>query len=279
MVTTMNTKMIRYARAVRLAGLAGLLGAGLGMTAGAVNAQSAQAAQTLRFGVEASYPPFESKTASGELQGFDIDIGNAVCQRLQMKCVWVENSFDGLIAALEARKFDAINSAMNITEKRRQQIDFTPAIYVMPIQMVAKRGSGLQPTPASLKGKHIGVLQGSTQEDYVRKHWAPEGVSIVTYENQDQIFADLAAGRLDGAVQEVQTATDGFLSKPQGKDFDFAGAPLKDPATLGEGTGFGMRKTDAALKAKVVAALDALRKDGTLAKLSMKYFGRDIIAK
>lgn len=276
MVTTMNTKMIRYARAVRLAGLAGLLGAGLGMTAGAVYAQSAQ---TLRFGVEASYPPFESKTPAGQLQGFDIDIGNAVCQRMQVKCVWVENSFDGLIAALEARKFDAINSAMNITDKRRQQIDFTPAIYVMPIQMVAKRGAGLQPTPASLKGKHIGVLQGSTQEDYVRKHWAPEGVSIVTYENQDQIFADLAAGRLDGAVQEVQTATDGFLSKPQGKDFDFAGAPLKDPATLGEGTGFGMRKNDAALKAKVVAALDALRKDGTLTKLSMKYFGRDIIAK
>lgn len=279
MVTTMNTKMIRYARAVRLAGLAGLLGAGLGMTAGAAHAQAAQAAQTLRFGVEASYPPFESKTPSGQLQGFDIDIGNAVCQRMQVKCVWVENSFDGLIAALEARKFDVINSAMNITAKRRQQIDFTPAVYVMPIQMVAKRGSGLQPTPASLKGKQIGVLQGSTQEDYVRKHWAPQGVSIVTYENQDQIFADLAAGRLDGAVQEVQTATDGFLSKPQGKDFDFAGAPLKDPATLGEGTGFGLRKNDAALKAKVDAALDSLRQDGTLTKLSMKYFGRDIIAK
>ncbi|MCG5072538.1 ABC transporter substrate-binding protein [Paraburkholderia tagetis] len=246
------------------------------MTAGAAHAQSAQ---TLRFGVEASYPPFESKTPSGQLQGFDIDIGNAVCQRMQVKCVWVENSFDGLIAALEARKFDVINSAMNITDKRRQQIDFTPAVYVMPIQMVAKRGSGLQPTPASLKGKQIGVLQGSTQEDYVRKHWGQQGVSIVTYENQDQIFADLAAGRLDGAVQEVQTATDGFLSKPQGKDFDFAGAPLKDPATLGEGTGFGMRKNDAALQAKVVAALDSLRHDGTLTKLSMKYFGRDIVAK
>ena len=145
--------------------------------------------------------------------------------------------------------------------------------------LVAKRGSGLQPTPESLKGKSIGVLQGSTQEDYVRKHWGTQGVNIVTYENQDQIFADLAAGRLDGAVQEVQTATDGFLSKPQGKGFDFAGAALKDPATLGEGTGFGMRKDDAALKAKVVAAIDSLRKDGTLTKLSMKYFGRDIVAK
>ncbi|CAM2156633.1 lysine/arginine/ornithine ABC transporter periplasmic binding protein [Paraburkholderia tropica] len=275
-MTTMNTKTIRCARA---AGLAGLLAAALGTTALSSGVAHAQDPQTLRFGVEASYPPFESKAPSGQLQGFDIDIGNAVCQRMQVKCVWVENSFDGLIAALEARKFDVINSAMNITDKRRQQIDFTPAVYVMPIQMVAKRGSGLQPTPASLKGKQIGVLQGSTQEDYVRKHWAPQGVSIVTYENQDQIFADLAAGRLDGAVQEVQTATDGFLSKPQGKVYDFAGAPLKDPATLGEGTGFGLRKNDAALKAKVVAALDSLRKDGTLTKLSMKYFGRDIVAK
>jgi lysine/arginine/ornithine transport system substrate-binding protein len=266
----MNRKMIRFAAAASLACSLGMVAAG---------AAHAQDQKTLRFGVEAAYPPFESKTPAGDLQGFDIDIGNAVCQKLQMKCVWVENSFDGLIAALEARKFDVINSAMNITEKRRQQIAFTPAIYVMPIQMVAKRGSGLQPTPESLKGKSIGVLQGSTQEDYVRKHWGTQGVNIVTYENQDQIFADLAAGRLDGAVQEVQTATDGFLSKPQGKGFEFAGAALKDPATLGEGTGFGMRKDDAALKAKVVAALDSLRKDGTLTKLSMKYFGRDIVAK
>lgn len=278
MVTTMNTKTIRYARKARRAGLVALLGAACGLTAG-MTASVAHAQDTLRFGVEASYPPFESKAPSGQLQGFDIDIGNAVCQRMQVKCVWVENSFDGLIAALEARKFDVINSAMNITDKRRQQIDFTPAVYFMPIQMVAKRGSGLQPVAASLKGKQIGVLQGSTQEDYVRKHWAPQGVSIVTYENQDQIFVDLAAGRLDGAVQEVQTATDGFLSKPQGKGFDFAGAPLKDPATLGEGTGFGMRKNDAALRAKVDAALDSLRQDGTLTKLSMKYFGRDIVAK
>jgi hypothetical protein len=83
-------------------------------------------------------------------------------------------------------------------------------------------------------------------------------------ESQDQIFADLSAGRLDGAVQEVQTAIDGFLAKPEGKDFDFAGGPLTDPSTLREGTGIGLRKDDAALKAKVVAALDSLKKDGTL---------------
>ena len=261
----MNWRMICFAGAASLA-----------FTLGTAHAESSQ---TLRFGVEASYPPFESKTASGQLEGFDIDIGNALCQRMKVKCVWVENSFDGLIPALQARKFDVINSAMNITDKRRQAIDFTPAVYVMPIQMIAKRGSGLLPTPASLKGKSVGVLQGSTQEDFVRAHWATQGVSVVTYQSQDQIFADLAAGRLDGAVQEVQTSIDGFLSKPEGKDFDFAGAALSDPATLGEGTGLGLRKNDPALKAKIVAALASLNQDGTLSKLSQKYFKRDIIAK
>ena len=264
-VTTMNWRMICFAGAASLA-----------FTLGTAHAESSQ---TLRFGVEASYPPFENKTASGQLEGFDIDIGNALCQRMKVKCVWVENSFDGLIPALQARKFDVINSAMNITDKRRQAIDFTPAVYVMPIQMVAKRGSGLLPTPASLKGKSVGVLQGSTQEDFVRAHWAAQGVSVVTYQSQDQIFADLSAGRLDGAVQEVQTSIDGFLSKPEGKDFDFAGAALSDPSTLGEGTGLGLRKNDLALKAKIVAALASLNQDGTLSKLSQKYFKRDIIAK
>ena len=75
--------------------------------------------KVLRFGVEASYAPFESKTASGQLQGFDIDVGNAVCAKLHVKCVWVENDFDGLIPALQARKFDAINSDMTITEQRK----------------------------------------------------------------------------------------------------------------------------------------------------------------
>src|SRR5476649_3004214 len=87
---------------------------------------------TLKFGLEAQYPPFESKSATGELQGFDIDVGNAVCAAAKVKCEWLDTSFDGLIPALKARKFDAINSAMNVTEKRRQAIDFTNVIYRVP---------------------------------------------------------------------------------------------------------------------------------------------------
>ncbi|WP_116135828.1 ABC transporter substrate-binding protein [Trinickia diaoshuihuensis] len=239
----------------------------------------AQTADTLRFGIEAAYPPFESKTASGTLVGFDVDVGNAVCAKMKVKCVWVENAFDGLIPALQARKFDVINSAMNITEKRKESIAFTRPIYVVPIVMIAKRGSGLLPDTKMLHGKHVGVLQGSSQEDFLKKHWANAGVDVVSYQDQDQVYSDLASGRLDAAVQEAQTAEEGFLGKPSGAGYEIVGAPLSDPSTLGEGTGFGLRKSDAALLAKVNDALDALKRDGTLTQLSRKYFKRDIIAK
>ena len=132
----------------------------LAFCAAAMSAGAAHAAdiKEIRFGVEASYAPFESKSPGGELQGFDVDVGNAVCAKLKAKCVWVENSFDGLIPALAARKFNAINSDMTITDQRRQAIDFTDPIYAIPNQMIAKKGSTLQPTPESLKGKHVGVL-------------------------------------------------------------------------------------------------------------------------
>ena len=246
---------------------------------GSVGTVSAETQSTLRFGIEAAYPPFESKSPTGQLQGFDVDVGNAVCAKMKVKCVWVENAFDGLIPALQARKFDVINSAMNITDKRKQSIDFTPPVYVVPIVMVAKRDSKLLPDVKSLQGKRVGVLQGSSQEDFLKAHWANAGVSVVSYQDQDQVYSDLVAGRLDAAVQEAQTVQDGFLGKPEARDYAILGEPLHDPATLGEGTGLGLRKEDQALKTKVVAALDSLKKDGTLSSLSQKYFKRDIIAK
>ncbi|WP_454754170.1 ABC transporter substrate-binding protein [Cupriavidus necator] len=254
--------------------LVGLLAAmGFAATAGA------QTTQVLRMGLNPTYPPFESKSPSGDLQGFDIDVGNAICKKLNARCVWVENDFDGLIPALQARKFDVVNSAMNITEKRKQVIDFTAPIYVVPIQLVARKAAKLQPTPAGMRGRTVGVMRGTTQEAYLQKHWAKTGTEIVSYQDQAQVFSDLIAGRIDGAVQESQTALDGLLSKPEGRDFEFAGEPLVDPSTLGVGTGLGIRKGDAALREKLQGAIAALKQDGTLSTLSQKYFKRDIIAK
>src|ERR1700733_10138633 len=151
-------------------------------------------AGTLRFGLEAQYPPFESKGPNGELQGLDVDIGKAVCATAHMTCKWVETSFDGLIPALQGRKFDAINSAMNATEQRRQAIDFTTVVYRVPTQLIAKHDSGLLPTIASLKGKRVGVLQASIQETFAKAHWESAGVIVVPYQDQNQAYTDLTAG-------------------------------------------------------------------------------------
>src|SRR6202161_1212065 len=97
---------------------------------------SAKDWKVIRFGVDPSYPPFESKAPGGTLVGFDIDLGKALCAKLNAKCVWVENDFDGMIPALQARKIDAILSDMSVTDKRRQQIDFTEKISDSPTRMV-----------------------------------------------------------------------------------------------------------------------------------------------
>jgi lysine/arginine/ornithine transport system substrate-binding protein len=231
---------------------------------------------TIRFGVEAAYPPFESKAVDGRLRGFDIDLGNALCAQLKAKCVWVENAFDGLIPALQARKFDAIDSAMNINAKRSEQIDFTQPLYRTPAQLVARAGSTLQPTAASLASHKVGVLQGSIQEQYAKETWAAKGVDVVSYQTQDLVYADLAAGRLDATFVDATAASLGFLNQPAGKDFAFAGPPVKDAKVIGTGVGIGVRKGDKELADALNGAFSELKRNGTYQKLLKKYFTVDL---
>jgi lysine-arginine-ornithine-binding protein len=237
------------------------------------------AQDTIRFGVDASYPPFESKAADGKLVGFDIDLGNEICHRLDAKCVWIENDFDGMIPALKARKFDGVLSSMSMTPARAEQIAFSSKLFNTPTRLVAKAGSGIKPTAESLKGKRVGVEQGTIQEAYAKAHWAAAGVEVVPYQNQDQVYQDLMAGRIDAALQDAVQADIGFLKTPRGKDFAFAGGDLEDPATLGNGAGIGLRKEDTALKTKIDGAIAAMIKDGTYKKIEKKYFDFDVYGK
>ncbi|HEY4352417.1 MAG TPA: ABC transporter substrate-binding protein [Paraburkholderia sp.] len=235
-------------------------------------AQAADA-KALRYGVEAQYPPFESKGPNGELQGFDIEIGDAVCKVARLRCSWVETSFDGLIPALQGRKFDAINSAMNATDKRREAIDFTNIIYRVPSVLIARKDSGLLPTPESLKGKRVGVLQASIQETFAKVHWEPAGVTIVPYQDQNLVYSDLRSGRLDGTLVLAPAGLTGFLARHEGKGFEFVGQPVRDDKILGGGIAFGIRKGDDALREQLNAAIAKIQADGTVKALARKYFG------
>ena len=235
--------------------------------------------KTIRFGVEAGYAPFEYKATDGRVAGFDIDIGNELCKRIGAKCVWVENDFDSLIPALKAKKFDAILSSMSMTEQRMQEVDFSDKVYNSPTRIIAKAGSPLLPTPESLKGKRVGVQQGTMQESYAKALWAPKGVEVVSYQSQDQAYSDLVSGRLDVGFQDSVAASDGFLKKPQGKGYAFAGPEVFDAKLLGTGTGIGMRKGEKDLKELIDKALAAMIKDGTYGKIAKKYFDFDIYGK
>ncbi|MFM2486227.1 transporter substrate-binding domain-containing protein [Celerinatantimonas yamalensis] len=226
----------------------------------------------IKFGVEPQYPPMESKTSDGKLVGFDIDLGNAICQQAKLKCSWVESSFDTLIPALKAKKFDVINSSMDITPQRAKAIAFTHAIYQLPSQLIAHNGSGLKPTAEALKGKNIGVLQGSTQESYAMKHWQPNGVNIVPYKDQNQVYYDMVSGRLDGTLVNSTSGQAGFLDKAQGKGYSFMGKAVYDPEIFGPGIGFGLRKSDSALVTRINKAINVLKAQGLVHQLSKKYF-------
>lgn len=228
--------------------------------------------QTLRIGTDPTYAPFESKNSDGQIVGFDIDLANNICQRIHTKCVFVEGDFDSLIPSLKAQKIDAIISALSITPKREEQIAFSDKLYAANARLVAVKGSALQPTVASLKGKSIGVEQGTTQETYANQYWRPKGVNVISYATQDQAYQDLNAGRIDAAFQDEVQAGEGFLKSPVGKGYAFAGPAVKDEKIFGVGTGMGLRKGDTELKTAVDKAFEAMRKDGTYDKLAKKYF-------
>lgn len=232
--------------------------------------------KVLKLGVDPTYPPLEYKNQDGTLTGFGVDIAEALCAELKARCIWVESSWDGMIPGLLARKFDAVASSMTVTPKRQEQIAFTNKVSNAPARLVAKRGSGLMPSLDSLKGKRIGVEQGSTQEAYAKAVWGTKGVDVLSYQNQDQVYADLVVGRLDASLQGSIQASYGFINTAQGKDYEFAGETLNDPAFFGVGDGIGLRKNDVELREDLNKALATILANGTYQRINKKYFDFDV---
>lgn len=253
-----------------------LLAATLLIAAGFIPAVgSAAEGADLKIATEAGYPPFEYRNPNGQLEGFDIDIGNELCKRMQRNCVWIDQSFDSLIPGLQARKFDLANSTMTATEARKKVIDFSTPMYIVPVKLMVKKGSGLEPTADSLKGKRVGVQQGTTMETYARKFWAPNGVTVVSYPSYTNAYVDVTAGRLDATFQEAQSAVEGFLEKPEGADYELADMTLDDPI-LNEPIAMGLRKGNE-LKTEVDKVLQAMLADGTIQGYAKKYFAEGLI--
>jgi arginine/ornithine transport system substrate-binding protein len=244
---------------------------------GTMSTVSFAQAKDLKVAIDPTYEPFTFKQ-DGKPTGFDVDIANALCEQIKRKCVFVEQGWDSMIPGLMARKYDVIISSMSVTEDRQKQIDFTDKYYNTPSRVVTRKALNYT-GPASLKGKKIGVLKASTQEKYALGELNPVGVVVVPYEAQDQVYLDIKAGRLDGTVADHVEVTGGFLSKPEGKDFELKGEDLFIPKYFGIGAGIGLRKGQDALKGELNAAIKAIRGNGVYKKINDKYFKFDVYGK
>ena len=240
----------------------------------AATSMTASAGDKLRIGVEGAYPPFSWKEPDGTLMGFDVDIANALCAKMGRECELVEQDWDGMIPALLAKKFDAIIASMSITDERKKRVDFTKKYYNTPAQFVAHKDADFEPTPEGMKGKAIGVQRGTTHQCYLDKFFGESDIKL--YSTQEEVFLDLGSGRLDAQMSDATQALEGFLSKPEGKDYAFLGGVQFDLPCHGEGAGIALRKGSDDLRQAFDQAVQAIRKDGTYKKINDKYFDFDV---
>ncbi len=229
----------------------------------------------IKLGVDtAPYPPFSQTNADGELVGWEIEIGNAVCAVMNEECTWVGVAWDGIIPALTGKKIDAIFGSMSITEERMKTISFSDKYYNTPAALVAAKGMDIDGTPESVKGKVLGVQVSTTHQNYTEAYYKDSADSIKPYQNFDEHNQDLVSGRIDAVIGDSLAFAD-FLASEEGQGFEIK-TTLSDAAIFGAGAGVGVRQEDNELRERFNAAIKQIREDGTYAEISKKYFDFDI---
>ncbi|MGC5700066.1 ABC transporter substrate-binding protein [Pseudomonas sp. NFXW11] len=224
------------------------------------------AAETLKMGIEAAYPPFNNKDASGQVVGFDKDIGDALCAKMKVECSVVTSDWDGIIPALNAKKFDFLISSLSITDERKQAVDFTDPYYSNKLQFIApKDKTEFKTDKASLKGKIIGAQRATLAGTWLEDNLGDD-ITIKLYDTQENAYLDLTSGRLDAILADKYVNYE-WLKSEAGKPYEFKGEPVEESDKIG----IAVRKKDP-LREKLNAALKEIVADGTYKKINDKYF-------
>lgn len=256
----------------------------LGLVALLLGTAGAAVAENLRIGASADYAPWESVDTSGEIVGFDRDVGDELCKRLSLTCTWANQSFDGLLPSLQVGKFDALMSAMSINEERAQMVEFTRAYADAPTGFVGLIDNAMdekiskEDLLAGLAGKVVGVQSGTTQEQVLNAHMP--NVQVRSYERNEQLVDDLRAGRVDVGMMEL-SAWEPFMEGGAASGLKHIGPQLTgaDYPEFGQGQGIALKKGNVELKDRLDGAINEMLKDGTIEALSQKWFGYDVSSK
>ncbi|MGV7961613.1 arginine ABC transporter substrate-binding protein [Photorhabdus tasmaniensis] len=221
--------------------------------------------QTLRFATEATYPPFEFIDANNKIQGFDIDLANAICEQINVTCTFTNQSFDSLIPSLKFRRFDALVAGIDITPERQKQVDFTDTYYdnsAIFITVKSKISS-----IADLKSKQVGIQNGTTHQKYLMEQ--RKEIKTVPYDSYQNAILDLKNGRLDAVFGDTAVVNE-WLKKNE--NLSTVGNKVTDKNYFGIGLGIAVRKGNKELQDKLNKALADIKRDGTYDIIYKKWF-------
>ena len=217
-------------------------------------------AETVRMGTEAAYPPYNFLNDDGEVDGFERDVGDLLCARANLDCVWVVNDWDSIIPNLLSGNYDTIIAGMSITDERDEVIDFTQEYYPpSPSVFMALSGADVD-----LDSGVIAAQASTIQAGYV----AGTSATLVEFATADETVAAVKNGEVDAVLADGDYLIP-MISESNG-EFVAVGE-----VSLGGGVGMGIRESDGELKAKMNAAIDSMKADGSLNTLIKKWFGQD----
>ena len=229
----------------------------------------------LRVGVETAAPPFSELDEYGGFRGFNVDIARALCDRMEVACSFVGTDFGDAIEQLQNRAIDLAVVSMTITAERKQRVDFTDPYLHTGNRVIAPRGTPSALSPDALHGKTIGVQRGTTQDRYATATYG--GVATIRrYTDREELFIDLALGRLDLIIADGLATRAAFLDTELGAGFEFVGPDLQAPEFFGAGEAIAIRRGDSELRQALNAALAAIAGNGGYSAISNAYFGYNV---
>lgn len=220
--------------------------------------------RVIRVATEGAYPPFNDLSPEGNLVGFDVDVMNAVCAKINAKCEIVAQDWDGIIPGLLTQKYDAIIAGMSITPERLAQVDFSEPYFANTLVWLAKTDGSFDAN--AIKNNVLGGQRSTTGAAYIMdKYDGKDGNRVQLYDSYTNAYLELKSGRNHAVMAEKVSANDWL--KNAGEGFGLVG----DEIDNNDNIAIAVRKGDP-LKAEFDKALSELKASGELAKIEAANF-------